>query len=178
MVAHKVSRHMATAYIALGSNLNQPDKQVVEALHALHAIPKTKVIKHSSLYRTAPIGYSLVQLQEIPEFINAVAEVSTSLVPLDLLEALFEIENKFGRERPYPNAPRLLDLDLLLYGKVVINTERLTLPHPRMFERGFVLLPLAEIAPNLQHSTDSSIVDLAKNYQNQGINKFLSHEYI
>ncbi len=170
--------HRVTAYIALGSNLNQPIKQVLAALQALHTIPKTTVLKQSSLYRTAPIGYTDSQLQEIPDFINAVAEVNTTLTALDLLEALFEIENKFGRERPYPNAPRLLDLDLLLYDKVVINTERLTLPHPRMFERGFVLLPLVEIAPNLQDSIYGSIEDLAKNYQNQGINKLLPHEYI
>lgn len=170
--------HRATAYIALGSNLNQPVKQVLAALQALHTIPKTTVLKQSSLYRTAPIGYSVAQLQEIPDFINAVAEVNTTLTALDLLVALFEIENKFGRERPYPNAPRLLDLDLLLYDKVVINTERLTLPHPRMFERGFVLLPLVEIAPNLQDCIYGSIEDLAKNYQNQGINKLLPHEYI
>lgn len=167
---------LATAYIALGSNLNQPIKQVQAALQALHAIPNTTVIKQSSLYRTDPVGYGVDELPAIPDFINAVVQVKTALASLDLLAALFEIENQFGRERPYLNAPRLLDLDLLLYDTVVMNTERLTLPHPRMFERGFVLLPLAEIAPDLQHLTAGSVVNVAKNYQNQGINKLLPHE--
>ena len=168
---NRATLEIATAYIALGSNLNTPITQVMAALQALQAVPNTMVVKQSSLYRTAPMGYQAEQLQEIPDFINAVVEVSTSLAPLDLLAALFKIEDQFGRQRPYPNAPRLLDLDLLLYDNVVINTEKLTLPHPRMFERGFVLLPLAEIAPSLQHVKHGDVISLAKKYQNQGINK-------
>jgi 2-amino-4-hydroxy-6-hydroxymethyldihydropteridine diphosphokinase len=137
------------AFIALGSNLADPIKQVNAALAALEDIPQTMVTRKSSLYRTAPVDCPPEYSGEMPEFINAVAEVATDLTPLELLEELFKIENTAGRERPYRNAPRVLDCDLLLYEDTVLSTEKLTLPHPRMHQRGFVLLPLFEIAPQL-----------------------------
>jgi 2-amino-4-hydroxy-6-hydroxymethyldihydropteridine diphosphokinase len=161
---------MSKAFVALGSNLNgdldSPASQVNSALQAIDKLPKTKLMKQSSLYLTKPIGYDNQN-----DFINAVAEISTELSPLELLDALLNIEHLAGRERPFANAPRVLDCDLLLYGDVKMTTEKLTLPHPRMFERGFVLLPLAEIAPNLTAPSGESIVKLALAHQNQGIKK-------
>ncbi len=157
-------------FIALGSNLagdlDCPASQVQRGFQRINKVAKTKLIKQSSLYQSAAVGYS-----EQPDFINAVAEVSTLLSPQDLLEALLAIENAAGRQRPFANAPRELDLDLLLYGDVILNTTKLTLPHPRMFERAFVLLPLAEISPNLTSPSGENIVKLAQAYQNQGVKK-------
>ncbi|MBC7757098.1 MAG: 2-amino-4-hydroxy-6-hydroxymethyldihydropteridine diphosphokinase [Bdellovibrio sp.] len=159
-----------TAYISLGSNLpgdlDSPASQVTRGFQSLEQLPKTKLIKRSSLYQSAAVGY----LNQ-PDFINAVAEISTTLSPLELLDAILNIEHQAGRERPFANAPRVLDCDLLLYDNVQMATEKLTLPHPRMFERAFVLLPLAEIAPNLTSPSGKSVVKLAENYENQDIQK-------
>lgn len=130
------------AYIALGSNLGDPSATVQAALAALEALPQTTLVAASSLYRSAPVG-----LKNQPDFINAVAAADTQLSAPALLKALFAIEARFGRRREFHHAPRTLDLDLLLYGDVVSADPRLTLPHPRMHERAFVLLPLTEIAP-------------------------------
>jgi 2-amino-4-hydroxy-6-hydroxymethyldihydropteridine diphosphokinase len=157
---------MSKAFVALGSNLQDPFLQVKNAFIALEKLPKTKLIKASSLYITAPIGYS-----NQPDFINAVAELNTQLAPEILLDELHGIENEAGRERPFPNAPRVLDCDLLLYDNITIHSAKLTLPHPRMFERAFVLLPLAEIAPDLLLPDGSNVVKLAQQFINQGIQK-------
>ncbi|KUM05580.1 2-amino-4-hydroxy-6-hydroxymethyldihydropteridine diphosphokinase [Chromobacterium subtsugae] len=133
---------MTLAYVALGSNLEQPAQQVGAALAALGHLAGATLLRHSSLYRTAPVGYA-----DQPDFINAVALLDTDLPPLALLDRLFEIEQRFGRERSFRNAPRVLDLDLLHYDGVIMSEPRLTLPHPRMRERAFVMVPLAEIAP-------------------------------
>lgn len=162
---------MNQAFVALGSNLQDPIRQVQNALIALAHIPHTRVIKQSSLYQTSPIGYDADQVSEIPDFINAVAEIETDLSPLELLDALFEIENTAGRVRPYANAPRVLDCDLLLYDDVTLNTSKLTLPHPRMHTRGFVLLPLFEIAPHLSMPNHGKIAQLIQNNLFTGINK-------
>ena len=140
---------MHQAFVALGSNLQGPITQVQKAFAALARIPETQLIKKSSLYRTAPIDCPELAEKPVPDFINAVAELQTALSPQDLLLALHAIENEAGRERPYINAPRVLDCDLLLYEDMMINSDQLTLPHPRMHTRGFVLLPLFEIAPLL-----------------------------
>lgn len=155
---------MTIAYIALGSNLQDPVKQVSRAFDALAQLPATRLLQRSSLYKTAPVGYD-----NQPDFINAVAKVDTSLEPIELLHKLLAVEARFGRERPFPNAPRILDLDLLLYGEVCMQTAELTLPHPRMHERGFVLLPLAEIAPELVLANGQSVVELAKKIQQEDI---------
>ena len=157
---------MSRAFIALGSNLQQPQQQVQQAFNELASLPKTSLIKHSSLYRTAPVGYD-----NQPDFINAAAEIETELAPLELLHALLALESTHGRERPFPNAPRVLDLDLLLYDDMVMNTAELTLPHPRMHERGFVLLPLAEIAPDLIIPKYGNITQLAQTCIDQGVEK-------
>lgn len=133
----------ATAYIALGANLDDPIAQVKAGFAALAALPKTKVTAQSSLYRTAPVGYA-----NQPDFINAVAAVETELEPRPLLDALLAVETKRGRVRDFSNAPRTLDLDILLYDEREVHEHGLTIPHPRMHERAFVLAPLAEIAPD------------------------------
>lgn len=167
----------ARAYIALGSNLagdlDCPASQVIRALQSIDNIAKTKLIKQSSLYQSAPVGYDNIQLKTQPDFINAVAEISTQLTPEALLDALLHIESEAGRERPFANAPRVLDLDLLLYDDITMHTEKLTLPHPRMLERAFVLIPLAEISPNLTLRNHGSIVKLAQSVQTQGIKKLI-----
>ena len=162
---------MPHAYIALGSNLQQPRQQVEQALTELAALPQTRLVRQSSLYRTAPLDHNNRHVEAQPEFINAVAAVETELAPLALLRALLAIENRHGRERPYRNAPRVLDLDLLLYDEIIMNTAELTLPHPRMFERGFVLLPLAEIATGLAIAGHGDIAELAGNCPDQGVTR-------
>lgn len=134
-------RAPAIAYVALGANLGNPAGQIRQALQELGRIADTRVTAHSSLYRTAPVGYL-----EQPDFVNAVAQLETALPPRALLDALLAIENLHGRRRAQPNAPRTLDLDLLLYGTLIIDLPGLQVPHPRMHLRGFVLVPLAEIA--------------------------------
>lgn len=132
------------AFVALGANLGDPAATVAAAFEALASIPDSRLEASSSLYRTAPVG-----LRNQPDFINAVARLRTSLPAPELLDALFAIEARFGRRRSVPNAPRTLDLDLLLYGDTVLATQRLVLPHPRLHERAFVLAPLLEIAPDI-----------------------------
>jgi len=136
---------MHTAFIALGSNLEDPEAQVRRAFHALAALPQSQLAAASSLYRSAPVGRT-----DQPDFVNAVACVSTALEPQVLLAALLAIETRFGRVRSVPDAPRTLDLDLLLYDARCIAEPGLTLPHPRMHQRAFVLAPLLEIAPNCE----------------------------
>ena len=132
-----------TAYVALGANLGDAQAAVRQALRDLDRLPQTRCLHASSLYRSAPVDSSG------PDYINAVAEVRTSLSAHVLLAELQRLELLAGRERPWFNAPRTLDLDVLLYGELQLNDPVLTLPHPRMLERAFVLLPLAEIAPRL-----------------------------
>ena len=130
------------AFVGLGSNLDDPDSQVRQALAALGRLPRTRLLAQSSLYRSAPLGHA-----DQPDFINAVAQVRTGLAPRALLDALHGIEQAHGRERSFRNAPRSLDLDLLLYDDAAIGEPGLDVPHPRMHERAFVLAPLTEIAP-------------------------------
>ncbi len=138
-----MDRAEVTAFVALGANLGDAAQALRDALAALGDTPGVGLVRASSLYRTAPIQSTG------PDYINAVAEVSTTLTAPDLLDVLQAIEQQAGRERPYRNAPRTLDLDLLLFGGAHIDSARLTVPHPRMAQRAFVLVPLAEIAPAL-----------------------------
>ena len=134
-------RDPVTAFVALGGNLGDAQACVRWALDALAALPQTCLSARSRLYRTAPHEASG------PDFINAVARIETGLSAPQLLDALQALENEAGRQRPYVNAPRTLDLDILLYGDARIDSPRLTVPHPRMQGRAFVLYPLADIAP-------------------------------
>jgi 2-amino-4-hydroxy-6-hydroxymethyldihydropteridine diphosphokinase len=135
-----------TAYIALGANLGNAAQTVLDAIQAINDLPETQVTKQSSLYKTAAME-SLPGAPKSPDYINAVIEISCHQPAYLLLEQLQKIEQKAGRIRPYLNAPRTLDLDILLYGDAKIQTKTLTIPHPRMWQRAFVLVPLAEIAP-------------------------------
>ena len=135
------------AYVGLGANLGDATATIDAALRALDALPGSSVLRHSARYRTPAWGRT-----DQPDFINAVAAVRTTLAPQALLDGLLAIERRFGRERAATDArwgPRVLDLDLLLHGDAVLDTPGLTLPHPRLHERAFVLVPLAEIAPAL-----------------------------
>lgn len=133
-----------SAFIGLGANLGDLAGTLRAALAALAGLPHTRLVAVSSAYRTAPVEAGG------PDYMNAVARLETALTPEALLQALQAIEQAHGRERPYPNAPRTLDLDLLLHGDASLQGERLTLPHPRLQQRAFVLHPLLELAPALQ----------------------------
>ena len=133
---------MTLAYVGLGSNLGEPARQVERALAELDRLPHSRMVKRSSLYRSAPVAYA-----DQPDFVNAVAQLETGLPAERLLTELQDVEARHGRERSFPNAPRTLDLDLLMFGNLELRTERLTLPHPRMHERAFVLKPLLEVSP-------------------------------
>jgi len=157
---------MNTAYVALGANLGDPAATVRAAFGALANLPDSRVSRSSSLYRTAPVG-----LADQPDFINAVAELQTTLAPEALLDALFDIEQRFGRIRADRNGPRTLDLDLLLYDDQLIDLPHLTLPHPRLHLRAFVLQPLAEIAPQLVIPGRGTVAAWLPAVANQGIVK-------
>ena len=142
-------RDEVTAFVALGANLGDPAQALREALRCMSETPGLRLVRASSLYRTAPMDSSG------PDYLNAVAEIATTLTAPDLLTTLQAIEQGAGRERPYRNAPRTLDLDLLLYGSARIHSATLIVPHPRMGERAFVLVPLSEIAP--ERVTDEAL---------------------
>jgi 2-amino-4-hydroxy-6-hydroxymethyldihydropteridine diphosphokinase len=137
-----MSEHIA--YIGLGSNLEDPQNQLRRAFADIDKLPDTRVDARSSLYRSAPIG-----LLDQPDFVNAVAKIATKLTPQALLRALLHIEHQHGRERTVRNAPRTLDLDVLLYDDMQLHEHGLTIPHPQMHRRAFVLQPLLEIAPDI-----------------------------
>ncbi|MDX1399455.1 MAG: 2-amino-4-hydroxy-6-hydroxymethyldihydropteridine diphosphokinase [Oceanospirillum sp.] len=147
-----------TAYIGLGSNLEDPVQQLKTALKELNELADTRLIIASSLYSSKPVGP-----QDQPDFVNAVAMLETSLEPLELLDQLQALEQSHRRVRERHWGPRTLDLDLLLYDDSIIDHPRLIVPHAHMHERGFVLLPLAEISPNLSLPGKGSITDILPN---------------
>jgi 2-amino-4-hydroxy-6-hydroxymethyldihydropteridine diphosphokinase len=145
------------AYVALGSNLREPRRQLQDAFEALGRLPQTRLLACSSLYRSAPVGYA-----DQPDFVNAVVALRTGLSPRALLEVLLALERIQGRVRSFQNAPRTLDLDIVLYGEQVIHETGLTIPHPRMHQRAFVLVPLAEIAPDAVVPGQGRVRDLLR----------------
>ena len=154
---------VSRAFIALGSNLDDPASRIRRAFEELAELPASRVLRRSSLYRSAPVGWL-----DQPDFINAVVELETALSPRDLLTALLEIERNHGRLREYPNSPRTLDLDVLMYDDVKCDEPDLVLPHPRMHQRAFVLQPLLEIAPDSQidgHGSVARLLALCKEQQ-------------
>lgn len=155
---------MNTAYVALGANIGEPAATVVSALAALAGLPESRVLRTSPLYRTAPVG-----LRNQPDFINAAAALETALGAEALLDALLDLEARFGRRRRDRNGPRTLDLDLLLHNDSEIDLPRLTLPHPRLHLRAFVLRPLAEIAPDLTIPRRGSVAAWLPAVATQGI---------
>ena len=156
------------AYVALGSNLDNPKMQIQDAFAELDEVDKTHLLRTSSFYGSAPWGYD-----NQPDFVNAVAEIETELSPRALLDELLKIETWHGRERSFANAPRTLDLDIALYGDRIVDTEGLHIPHPRMLERAFVLVPLAEIAPEISIPGHGSIAGLLKHCQDPSLVRLL-----
>lgn len=148
---HSDRSERVTAYVALGANLGDAASAILQAMQALDHLPLTRVTRRSSLYKTAPIttGGENAAQSTGPDYINAVVALETGLVAPVLLRQLQQLEQAAGRERPYRDAPRTLDLDLLLYGSARIESQELTVPHPRMAQRAFALVPLAEIARGL-----------------------------
>lgn len=132
-----------TAFVALGANLDDPVGHIEAAMRELDTLPGTRLVARSGLYVSAPSGYA-----DQPDYINAVARLDTRLTPRGLLTELLDIERRHGRERTFRNSPRTLDLDILLYDDLTLDEPGLHIPHPRMHERAFVLLPLAAIAPD------------------------------
>lgn len=153
-------------FVALGSNLGDPVAQLRCALAELDRLPSTRLRNVSSFYRTPPWGEV-----EQPDFVNAVAEIETALAPLVLLDALLSIEQRMGRVRDRRNGPRVIDLDLLLHGDNVLDSAQLTIPHPRMHDRAFVLWPLAEIAPDLNLVGHGRVCALAGALEGAGIER-------
>ena len=135
---------LTRAYIGLGANLGDARQTIATAINTLGSSPQIFSLIEAPLYQSDPVD------AQGPVFINTVVALDTNLEPLKLLDLLQSIEQAHGRERPYQNAPRTLDLDLLLYGDLTINTPRLTVPHPRMHQRAFVLRPLQDLSPDLQ----------------------------
>ena len=158
------------AYIGLGSNLADPAVQVRSGMAALASLAETRVEACSSLFRSAPVG-----LREQPDFINAVCRVRTSLAPAALMRNLLEIESAHGRVRAgAKGGPRSLDLDLLLYGNESIQSPELTLPHPRLHERAFVLYPLHELEPDLVIPRHGAVRDLLAGCAGQRVERLIS----
>ncbi|MBS0556122.1 MAG: 2-amino-4-hydroxy-6-hydroxymethyldihydropteridine diphosphokinase [Proteobacteria bacterium] len=147
---------MQNVYIGLGSNLHDPHAQVESGLRALAALPGSRLVQHSRVYDTVPWGRA-----DQPAFANAVAQIETALAPRELLDALLAIERAAGRERDGTRwGPRMLDLDILVYGDRRIDEPGLRVPHPHLHERAFVLVPLCEIAPDLEIPGHGRAVDL------------------
>ncbi len=159
---------MGIAYIALGANLGDPVSTIESAIEMLKSLKHSRLVGCSSLYRTAPVG-----LHNQSDFINAVVALDTQLTSAALLEQLFAVEAKFGRMRTVKNAPRTLDLDLLLHGDTICNDPQLTLPHPRMHLRAFVLAPLAEIAPEVFVPGHGMVNDMLATCADQKIERLL-----
>lgn len=153
------------AYIGLGGNLDHPAERLLAARRQIGEIPGVREVAFSSLYRSTPMGPS-----DQPDYVNAVMAVETSLAPFDLLQELQAVETAFGRVRLGERwGPRTLDLDVLLYGAEIIETERLTVPHPGLAEREFVLYPLLEIAPDLVIPGKGSVAELVRNCPRRGL---------
>lgn len=157
-----MGNNSVTAYIGLGSNIGDREKNLDSAIDMLRETPCVKILQVSSYINTAPVGYT-----EQPDFLNAVVEINTTLKPDELLKACMDIEARLKRKRLIRWGPRTIDLDILLYGKQIINNENLIIPHPRMHEREFVLKPLSEIAPNAFHPIlNKTVAEILKNQHN------------
>lgn len=156
----------ARAFIGLGANIGKPLDTLRTALHDLDRLPCTRLMSTSSFYRTAPVGFT-----EQPDFVNAVALLETCLPPRGLLDELLALEQRHGRRREFANAPRTLDLDLLMYDALEIEEPGLILPHPRMQERAFVLTPLLEIDPEASIPRHGRAADLALACRGQSIHR-------
>ena len=154
-----------TAYVGIGSNLGDARGNVQRAILQLEKLPDTRLTGQSNLFRTAPIDAGG------DDYINAVARIDTHLPAQELLQQLQAIEQAFGRERPYPNAPRTLDLDILLYGQQKISSATLTVPHPRLTARAFALIPLLQLDPFIAIPGQGAAHSFAPGVAGQAIQK-------
>ena len=157
---------MAVVFLGLGSNLGDREANIRTAIDRLNRSPVIRVVKVSSLYESAPMGEP-----DQPDFLNAVAQVEADLEPADVMEEVIRIETEQGRTREHRWGPRTIDIDILLYDEVSIVTDGLTIPHPRMMERAFVMAPLAEIAPGLKLSDGRTACDVLKGLRDQSVRK-------
>jgi 2-amino-4-hydroxy-6-hydroxymethyldihydropteridine diphosphokinase len=148
-----MQREMVSVFVGLGANLGNAQGAIMQAIESIGKLPNTQLIRCSSFYRSAPVDAAG------PDYINAVLHIESRINAYDLLNAFQNIENLAGRERPYLNAPRTLDVDMLLFGCANIVSQRLTVPHPRMLARAFVLRPLSELAPHLVSDVDLRKLD-------------------
>ena len=153
---------MPVAYLGLGSNLGNRKANLDQAVELLKAHPGIQINKVSSYYETEPVGYT-----DQPDFLNAAVEIETELSPRELLNTVLDIENKMGRKRTIRWGPRVIDIDILLYGTGQIEEEGLQIPHPRMMERRFVIEPLSEIAPELKLPDGRTALEAAKLLRNE-----------
>jgi len=157
---------LKTAFLALGSNIGDREANLRDAVDRL-ASDEIHVLRRSSLYETAP-----QEMLDQPSFLNAVVEVETSLLPMQLLARIREIEREMGRQRIAPKGPRNIDIDILFYGRTVITTQELEVPHPRLAQRRFVLEPLAEIAPDFRHPvTGKTASEILAALEPQGVRR-------
>jgi 2-amino-4-hydroxy-6-hydroxymethyldihydropteridine diphosphokinase len=162
---------VVTAYIGLGANLGDREANIRQALSEL-ARSGCRPTKVSSIYETAPVGFS-----DQPDFLNAVAEIETDLGPRELLAVLDEIEQRIGREETFKWGPRIIDLDILLYGDLRLSEDNLKIPHPEIQQRAFVLTPLAEIAPEARHPVSGLTArEMSAAIGAEGVRKYVSPE--
>ena len=157
---------MSNIFIALGSNLENPKEQIKQGILSIKDIEGVKILRKSYLYETPPVG-----ILDQPNFINAVIKIDSDLSPYELLDKLLKIENIAGRIRVNKNGPRTLDLDILLFDNLILNDENLTIPHPRMHERLFVLLPLKDIDENIVIPNQGPIKHIIKDISPENINR-------
>lgn len=166
---------MNKAYIALGSNIPPRFNYLKQAIEAIHELDQVSVINQSAIYETEPVGY-----KDQNKFLNQVIEVNTSQTALELLELCQSIENRLGRKRSVRWGPRTIDLDILLYEQEIIEMDQLVIPHPRMTQRAFVLIPLMELAPNLTlpiiNKTVSEQLDSLSNDEKRGVVKWIKQD--
>ena len=160
---------MHNIFIGLGSNLDNPQQKIKDAIYLINEIDDVNIRATSSLYETSPVGFL-----EQPNFINAVVKIASSINYNELLINLFDIEHTFGRIRKEKNGPRTLDLDILLFDDLILESESLIIPHPRMHERLFVLIPLLEISPAIHIPKYGSVKDLISGLQIQNIKKVVT----
>lgn len=162
---------MTAAYIGLGSNQNDPYQQICTAIKSLNGIPGSRLVNTSSIYASKPVGP-----QDQPDYLNAVAILETGLSAHDLLSALQSIENRQGRKRTRRWGPRNIDLDILLYDDQIINTGELVVPHPEMHRRGFVLVPLVELSPQIKIPGHGKVDKLLEQLDTADITLYKDHE--
>lgn len=160
---------MADVYLSLGGNIGDVEQNLIKALNSLNSNDACKVLSVSSIYKTNPVG-----ILDQPDFLNISVKLYTKLPPLELLYICKQIENELGRTREIKWGPRIIDIDILIYDNQIVNSEELTIPHPYLMDRAFVLIPLAEIEPDLIMPDSTKAKDAAKLVGSQGISLFKS----